>query len=1123
MRKIGFSFFFLFIVSINLFAQNKLAPNLRFGRITVGQGQGLSHSTVYCSYQDSQGFMWFGTEDGLNKYDGYSFEVYKSDPADKRTISNNIIRCIFEDDKQNLWVGTDNGLNIYNRSNGSFSYYQNIPGDASSLSSNIVSSITQDKKSDLIWIGTSGGLNSFDLNSKKFTVYKNNPDDVSSISSNSISSMCVDPQSGVLWVGTVGGGLNAFDPNTKKCRRYVSDPKDSQSLSENEITALAQDNSGMLWIGTLNSGLNVMDKTSGKFTHYSSEANGLSQNSVFGICQDKMGIIWIATMGGGLDAYDPVEKKFHVYKYDRPNLESVIGNKVWNVFEDNAGTIWICTSSGISYFNRTIAKFTTYQLNSSTEADANNSVYSVYEDQSGNAWVGVLGGGLSVFSRSEGKFINEKFPFLNNPLLRFSNIFSIYEDQNGVLLLGTTDGLITLERPSGKTTFYQNNPKDPSTISNNYVRSIYQDHSGAVWIGTQGGGLNLLDEKSGKFTAFKNDPADASSISSNVVTDIYEEDKDGVLWIGTYGGGLNAFDRKTKKFTSYKSDAANLKSISSNFINCLYHDASGNLWIGTYGGGLNVFDKPTSTFVRYTEREGLPNNIVNGILTDIHGYLWISTNNGICKFKPSNDKNSTLLNFSRSYNVVDGLQNKFNENACFIGNKGWLYFGGSNGLDAFHPDSIHDNTIVPPIAITRFFLFEKPTRMDTLITNKRTLDLRYNQNFFTFEFSALNFIFPDKNRYSYKMDGVINDWTYIGTRRSVSFTNIDPGVYTFRVKACNNDGFWNDEGIAVTVTIKPPFWKTWWFTLLSVATIALIIFMYIRIRTNALVKQNVILEDKVNLRTHELQEKNVELTHTMDNLRSTQDQLVQSEKMASLGQLTAGIAHEIQNPLNFVNNFSELSVDLLNELDTVPDEEEKRFIVEDLKQNLTKIHHHGKRADSIVKGMLMHSRTGTAEKQSTDVNKLVEEFLALAYHGMRAKDPAFNCEMEKKLAPGLPMIKIIPQDVSRVLLNIFNNAFYAVDEKKKTAAKDYNRVVGITTKLENNKIMIIIRDNGNGIPPEIKDKIFNPFFTTKPTGQGTGLGLSISYDIIAKGHAGELRVESKAGEYTEFIIGLPVN
>ena len=371
------------------------------------------------------------------------------------------------------------------------------------------------------------------------------------------------------------------------------------------------------------------------------------------------------------------------------------------------------------------------------------------------------------------------------------------------------------------------------------------------------------------------------------------------------------------------------------------------------------------------------------------------------------------------------------------------------------------------------------------------------------------------------MENLNEEWTYSGNRRYATYTNIDPGEYTFRVKACNNDGVWNETGIAIKITIAPPIWKTKWFTALFALTVTGLIFVYIRFRTNSLVKQNVVLEDKVNLRTSELQEKNVELIKTMDNLQSTQNQLIQSEKMASLGQLTAGIAHEIQNPLNFVNNFSELSVELINELEEGVSPEEQKDITGDLKQNLEKINFHGKRADSIVKGMLQHSRTSAVEKQLTDINKMVEEFFNLAYHGMRAKDPGFNCTMEKNLATGIPQIKIISQDISRVILNIFSNSFYAVDERSKMSGKEYQPKVSISTFYENGKVSINIRDNGKGIPDDIKDKIFNPFFTTKPTGQGTGLGLSISYDIIVKGHSGTLSVNSKAGEFTEFLITLP--
>ncbi len=1107
MKKI-YGLFTLFILISNLsFAQN----SLRFGRISVDKG--LSQSTVYCTYQDSQGFIWVGTEDGLNKYDGYSFDIFKFDPTDTTTVSNNIIRCIFEDKKNNLWIGTDNGLNKLIRKNGSFQRYQNIPGNTSTISNNLISSITEDNKG-IVWIGTGNGLNSYDSNTGKFSVYRSDSNNPNTLSSNIISSLYFDKTNN-LWVGTSSDGLNKFDISSGSAKRYLNIAGDNNSISENEITSITSDNQNNLWVGTLNSGANIISPA-GKITHFTT-AQGLASNSIFSLNQDAKGIMWIGTFGGGLDALNTRTGKIINYHKEPQNLESISSNKIYNIFEDNAGTIWFSTANGLSFYNRTIAKFVTHKVNEAGDAASNNSVFAICEDRSGNIWTGTLGSGLNVFSRTENRFVNEKFPALSNPSLRFCNVFSLAEDKAGVLWVGTSDGLISFSKSTGQIKEYR---AATGAISNNYIRCIYEDKGGVLWLGTHGGGLNAFDRISGKSKVYRSKSGEAGSLSSDVVMSVFEDSK-GKLWVATYGGGLCYFDRSTGTFTAYKNDPLDSKTISSNFIHSIFEDNTGKLWIGTYGGGLNILDASNNSFKHYTERDGLPNNIINGILSDAKNNIWLSTNNGVCKLNIVNGQASLTAN-SRTYNVQDGLQNKFNENACYRGQSGWLYFGGNNGLNAFHPDSINDNLVVPPVVITRFYLFEKPARMDTLISDAHTLNLNYRQNFFSFEFAALNYLFPDKNRYAYMMENLNEDWTYSGNRRYATYTNIDPGEYTFRVKACNNDGVWNDTGIAIKITITPPIWKTKWFTALFALTVTGLIFVYIRFRTNSLVKQNVLLEDKVNLRTSELQEKNVELTKTMENLKSTQTQLIQSEKMASLGQLTAGIAHEIQNPLNFVNNFSELSVELINEIEEGVSPEEQKDITDDLKQNLEKIHFHGKRADSIVKGMLQHSRSSVAEKQPTDINKMVEEFFNLAYHGMRAQDPGFNCTMEKNLAKDLPQIKVISQDISRVILNIFNNAFYAVAERSKMSGKDYQPKVSITTAQSDGKIAINIRDNGKGISDDIKDKIFNPFFTTKPTGQGTGLGLSISYDIIVKGHNGTLVVNSKAGEFTEFLITLPV-
>ncbi len=1116
LRRIKLLFFFFLLVASAARAQS-LSTSLRFGRL--GTDKGLSNSTVYCSFMDSQGFMWFGTEDGLNKYDGYIFDTYKSAPSDSTSLSNNIIRCIFEDSRKNLLIGTDNGLNIYNRTNGSFTRYLHDEKNKNSISNNLIYAICEDH-AGTVWVGTNEGLNSFDPTTGKFSTF----DDILSktilLSSNFVSALYAD-NSGKLWIGTAKAGVNVYDINTKKLEVLNHENGNSNSLSEDEVNCLYEDKSGNIWIGTLNEGLNKYDPSTKTFSHFTKESTNelLGSNSIFAVDADQSGMMWIATVGGGLTTLDPASVKMQHYVYDAQNLNSISSNKIWNVFEDHAGTLWFATSNGVSSYNRSVNKFVTYKFTEASDEGANNNVYSIYEDNEGNAWCGILGSnGLKIFDRRTGRFAPEKLPKITEPVLLEKNIYCITEDDNHLLWIGTEDGLVSLEKKSGKATVYRNNPGNPASLSDNSIRSIAKDKGSILWIGTSGG-LNKFDSRTGTFTSFRNNPADASSLSSDVIMNV-TLDSDGSVWMATYGGGVCIYNPATSKFTTYKNDPATPQSISSSFVHCIHKDAKGVYWIGTYGGGLNAFDKSTGIFTSYTENAGLPNNIVNGILEDEKGNLWISTNNGICKFSTHTKDVRDAVLTSRTYKQEDGLQNKFNENACYKGNDGWLYFGGSGGLNVYNPDNIKDNTFSPPIVITRFYLFEKPQRMDTLISSNKTLLLTYNQNSFSFEYAALNYLFPEKNRYAYMMDGLDKDWHYIGTRHYTAYTNLDPGTYTFHIKACNNDGYWNEEGLAIQITITPPFWKTWWFMTISALTVAFIIFGYIQYRTRVLRKQTVVLEEKVTQRTQELSEKNNELTTAMNNLSSTQDQLIQSEKMASLGQLTAGIAHEIQNPLNFVNNFSESSIEMIEEAEVATDEGEKKELLNDVKQNLTKVVHHGKRADSIVKGMLMHSRTGVSEKQITDINKLLEEFIDLAYHGMRAKDSGFNCTFEKDLAPNLPKVKIIPQDVSRVILNIFNNAFYAIEERKKMNEPGYKRTVKVRTFLSGNKVMIAIRDNGKGIPQDIKDKIFQPFFTTKPTGQGTGLGLSISYDIITKGHGGELRVDSKSGEFTEFIIEL---
>ena len=564
-------------------------------------------------------------------------------------------------------------------------------------------------------------------------------------------------------------------------------------------------------------------------------------------------------------------------------------------------------------------------------------------------------------------------------------------------------------------------------------------------------------------------------------------------------------------------------SISSSTIRSLYTDDKGNLWVGTLGGGLCRFNEKTNLFTAFTEKNGLPNNSVYAIQPDQEGNLWLATNKGLSKFSPQTQKFT-------NYDVGDGLQsNQFaagymNAGASFRGKDGVLYFGGINGFNVFNPRSIRVNRQIPAIVITQVKLFDKSLPGQH---QAQTIELDYNQNFLSFEFAALNYTNSAKNQYAYQLTGLENDWVYSGTRRYVSYTGLGPGNYTFRVKGSNNDGVWNGQGTSIRFIIHPPWWRTWWiYTLYAVLFIAGI-WLFIWYRSRALREENRLLEEKVGLRTNELERQSKDLEQSLHHLRTTQTQLIQKEKMASLGELTAGIAHEIQNPLNFVNNFSEVSSELVDELQEERVKGEKRDeqleveLLNDLAQNLQKITQHGGRASSIVKGMLEHSRKSTGQKEAIELNALCEEYLRLAYRGLQAKDKAFDCELVTHFDPALGLVAVLQQDLSRVLLNLYNNAFYALKQRQQAGEPTYQPTVSVSTKRTEHGVEVHVSDNGTGISEAIKAKIFQPFFTTKPTGEGTGLGLSLSYDIVTKGHQGSLLVHSQEGQGTEFVIQIP--
>ena len=818
--------------------------NIRFNHLT--KEDGLSDSFDWCILQDRKGFMWIGTSDGLDRYDGRGFKLFKYSPDDVNSLGANTIRAIYEDKSGILWVGTEGGgLNRYNSAQENFTRFTYDPNNPASLSSNVVTSIYEDK-SGTLWVGTrDGGLNLFNRENENFICYKNNPNDPTSLSSNTIAPIYED-SNGNLWIGTVGGGLNKFDRINQRFIRYVHNPYDPTSLSQNDISGISEDKFGNIWASTLGGGLNKFkykdDQQAIKFTHIknnSNDPNSLNNNNIATLFIDSDNIMWVGTWGGGLNktvinSSSNSSLSFISYKHSNDDQYSLSDDNISCIYKDPSGLLWIGTwGGGLHIYNtqQKVFKHYTHKADDPSTLSAKG-VSAIYEDRSATLWVGTWDGGLNKMDRTTNKFIHYQNKPNDNTSLSNNAVSAIYEDRLGVLWIGTWQGgLNKFDREKEKFYKYQHDPLNPASISDDRIVTICEDPDGGLWIGTYYGGLNKFDRQSEKFIHYKHIDNDSTSLSDNSVSVIYR-DRRGVLWIGTRFGGLNELDFSKGKFRLHNIISGSSANVNQNKIISILEDSSGILWIGTQELGLIKLNKETGQFKNYMMKDGLPGDYILGILEDDNGNLWLSNNPGLSKFNPLTEK-------FRNYDVEDGLQsNEFEEYpACYKSKTGELIFGGINGFNIFYPDSIKDNPHIPPIYITDFYLFNEPVRVgyDSLsnrtILNKsiiecEEIELNFDDNVFSFEFAALDFHSPDKNKYAYILEGFDKEWIFTDAKkRTATYTNLDPGKYTFRVKGSNNDGIWNEAGSSIKIIILPPWWRTIWAYIFYILFIASIIYL----------------------------------------------------------------------------------------------------------------------------------------------------------------------------------------------------------------------------------------------------------------------------------------------------------
>lgn len=775
--------------------------NIKFERISLEEG--LSQSVVYSIVQDAQGFMWFGTQDGLNRFDGYNFKLYKNDPQNDSTISSNYAKTIFEDKDKTLWVGSLNGgLSKYDKNLDCFeNFFVKLDGVKS------LSCIAEDKKG-FLWIGCEdGGLNQFDKESKEF-IYINWKDKFNFIKNIYITCLLIDDKNH-LWIGTWDSGIYIYDSERNTIVNFKNNPQDKNSLSNNIVHSIYEDSRKNILIGTRN-GFNIFNESDQNFQHYFNrpeDSFSISGNVVSSIYEDKNKFLWIGTKDKGLNKFDFEKKQFESFRFNIDDPHSLSNDTVFSLYNDNYNVLWIGTFGGglckIDCDKKKI--FTLNKFFAGAKSESINDVLSIFIDSKNVMWIGTLNKGLYKKLPDTDNVINYS---RDNSNIKGTSILCIHEDRSDILWIGTlSGGLNRYDKISNDFKFYKYK-NDTEYIIYSICDDISNDF---LWIATYNYGLLKFDKRDGKFHTLQDNIENSDLLYKDVITGLCLNQKN-ILWIGTKDNGLLKYDLVKNKLKQYKSEISNTNSLNDNSIITIHEDKKNNLWIGTFKGGLNKLDINSGNINRYSEENGLPDNMIKAILEDGNENLWMSTNNGLSCFNPVEE---TFRNFDFS----DGLQSKeFNDRSFFKAIDGTLYFGGINGFNYFKPEDIKDNPFMPEIVITDFQIFNKSVVnspenpfLKKNITVTDEIILSYRESVFSFEFAALIYNNPEKNQYAYKMEGFDKDWIYCGSRRQVTYTNLDPGDYVFRVKGSNNDGVWNEEGTSVKMTITPPYWKTWWF------------------------------------------------------------------------------------------------------------------------------------------------------------------------------------------------------------------------------------------------------------------------------------------------------------------------
>jgi ligand-binding sensor domain-containing protein/signal transduction histidine kinase len=1119
MSKLGFIFYSILLIN-SLYLKGQ-TENIKFNHIGVADG--LSQGTIYSICQDKFGFLWFATENGLNRYDGYTFKVYKHNFRNEYSISSNKVLSLFEDSKKNLWIGTNEGLNYYDRNNDRIIEDPQWPH-------NTITSIAEDENNNL-WLGSNRYLYYLDLKLGTLKVYTPNDsaDNSGNLSNGLIKSICVDHNKNV-WIGT-NRGLNLYNRQDDKFINYFYDSSNPNSLSDDDVCSLLDDKDGRLWVGTadgLDLFINAKDgPREGKFVHLLNSSSGqksISTGRVLALLEDDKQNLWISTENGGLsklnlNMYEKNIIDFTNYRNNTTNNNSLSFNSVGSIFQDNQYNIWIGTmGKGIDMINAVKNQFIHVMNEPGNKNSLSNNMVNAFMEDGDYLWIGTEGG-LNQYNKKDGTF---KL-FVHDPQISTSigadAVWAVCKAKQGDLWVGTWAGGLNLFNYKNETfTHYYQNKDVNKSLSNNNIFSIIEDSDNNIWIGTIGGGITRYNPADKTFTTYNQTNSSINNYGFGI-----KKAKNDDLWIITLDG-LIRFDRNPWKIESFVHDVNDSTSLSSKQLYDVFEDSKGNIWVGT-DEGINVLQKSNKGYKCYLTENGLPDNGIRSILEDDHGNLWLGTYKGLSKFidainLPEHPK-------FKNYTIEDGIQsNEFRARSCFKGADGMMYFGGVNGFNMFYPDSIKDKLYESDVVFTDFLLFNKsvkigeknsPLKQDISLTHE--LKLSQEQSVFTFKFVALNYSAPEKDEYSCIMDGLEKEWNSLGHTREVTYRNLKPGKYTFRVRASNSGTVWNEEGASIKITILPFWWLAWYFKIIYAVLILSLIIAIFYIRTSNLRKQKEVLEKTVEERTHDLFEKNTlleyqskelvkinsilldnqkiieaqseELKVTTVNLEQTNVELINLN--ATKDKFFSIIAHDLRSPFNNFLGLTEVMAEELPRL-TMAELQEITANMRKSAINLFQL------LENLLQWARMQRGLFSCKREILELFPIVEESTAVNQETAKNKDIVLSVDIPEN-------IKVFADGnvIKMVVRNILSNALKFTKEGGK---------VSISTTAVENIVIVSVEDSGIGMSKDLIESLFRLDVATNRQGTNgepsTGLGLIICKELIEK-QGGKLWVESKEG------------